>query len=110
MLFRSSLSKQKEDIEIEIQDALRSAEMKHRQIKLAVLSRSLSEKKVEIETEKLKAGRSTNFQLVSYQNDLKNAQKSELDAITDYLNALTDLDSALGITLDRLGVALVERN
>ncbi len=106
----NSLAKQKEDIEIEIQDALRSAEMKHRQIKLAVLSRSLSEKKVEIETEKLKAGRSTNFQLVSYQNDLKNAQKSELDAITDYLNALTDLDSALGITLDRLGVALVERN
>jgi outer membrane protein TolC len=64
---------------------------------------------VEIETEKLKAGRSTNFQLVSYQNDLKNAQKSELDAIITYQNALTTLESKLGITLDRWGITLAER-
>lgn len=105
----NSLARQREDIEIEIQDALRSAEMNYRQIKLATLARSLSEKKVEIETEKLKAGRSTNFQLVSYQNDLKNAQKSELDAIITYQNALTTLESKLGITLDRWGITLAER-
>lgn len=108
--FENDLGKRREEIEIEIQDALRSAEMSHRQIKLATLSRTLSEKKVEIETEKLKAGRSTNFQLVSFQNDLKLAQKNELDAITGYLNALTTLDQTLGITLDRLGIALVDRN
>lgn len=108
--FENDLAKRREEIEIEIQDALRSAEMSHRQIKLATLSRTLSEKKVEIETEKLKAGRSTNFQLVSFQNDLKQARQRELDAITDYLNALTTLDKTLGVTLDRLGVALVDRN
>lgn len=108
--FENDLAKRREDIEIEIQDAIRSAEMSHRQIKLATLSRTLSEKKVEIETEKLKAGRSTNFQLVSFQNDLKQAQQRELDAITEYLNALTTLDKTLGVTLDRLGVALVDRN
>lgn len=108
--FENDLGKRREEIEIEIQDALRSAEMSHRQIKLATLSRTLSEKKVEVETEKLKAGRSTNFQLVSFQNDLKQAQQRELDAITDYLNALTSLDRTLGITLDRLGIALVDRN
>jgi len=105
----NSLARQREDIEIEIQDALRSAEMNYRQIKLATLARTLSEKKVEIETEKLKAGRSTNFQLVSYQNDLKNAQRSELDAIITYQNALTSLESKLGITLERWGIALAER-
>jgi outer membrane protein TolC len=68
----------------------------------------LSEKKVEIETEKLKAGRSTNFQLVSFQNDLVNAQNGELAAITTYLNALTSLDRTLGITLDKWGVSLTE--
>ncbi len=108
--FENDLAKRREEIEIEIQDALRSAEMSNRQIKLATLSRTLSEKKVEVETEKLKAGKSTNFQLVSFQNDLKQAQQRELDAITDYLNALTNLDKTLGVTLDRLGVALVERN
>jgi len=107
--FENELAKQRENISIEVQDALRSAEMNYRQIRLASLARTLSEKKVEIETEKLKAGRSTNFQLVSYQNDLKNAQVSELKATINYQNALTNLDDVLGITLDRWGVALVER-
>ncbi|MDD2310323.1 MAG: TolC family protein [Desulfuromonadaceae bacterium] len=103
------MARQREDIEIEVQDALRSAEMNLRQIRLATLSRSLTEQKVEIETDKLKAGRSTNFQLVSFQNDLVNARNSELDAIITYLNALTALDRTLGITLDRWGVSLAER-
>lgn len=105
----NTLARQREDIAIEVQDALRSAEMNLRQIKLATQSRVLSEKKVEIETEKLKAGRSTNFQLVSYQNDLKNARVNELNAIITYLNALTTLEQTLGITLDRWKVSLVER-
>ncbi|MEI6208599.1 MAG: TolC family protein [Desulfuromonadales bacterium] len=103
------MARQRENIEIEVQDALRSAEMNLRQIKLATLSRVLTEKKVEIETDKLKAGRSTNFQLVSFQNDLVNARNSELGAIITYLNALTALDRTLGITLDRWGVSLAER-
>jgi len=105
----NDLARQRESIEIEVQDALRSAEMNLRQIRLATLSRSLTEQKVEIETEKLKAGRSTNFQLVSFQNDLVNARNSELDAIITYLNALTALDRTLGITLDSWGVSLAER-
>jgi outer membrane protein len=105
----NDLAKQRESIEIEVQDALRTAEMNHRQIKLAILSRTLSEKKVEIETEKLKAGRSTNFQLVSYQNDLVNAQNGELGAVINYLNALTDLDKTVGVTLEKWGVSLIER-
>ncbi len=107
--FENDLARQRENISIEVQDALRGAEMKLRQIKLATLARTLSEKKVEIETEKLKAGRSTNFQLVSYQNDLVSAQNNELDAIITYLNALTSLESTLGITLERWGVTLSER-
>lgn len=105
----NDMARQRENIEIEVRDALRTAEMNLRQIKLATQSRVLSEKKVEIETEKLKAGRSTNFQLVSYQNDLKNARDSELAAIITYLNALTSLEKTLGITLDRWKIALVER-
>ncbi|MEA5115267.1 MAG: TolC family protein [Geobacteraceae bacterium] len=105
----NSLAILRESIEIEVQDALRNAEMNLRQIRLATLSRQLSEKKVEIETEKLKAGRSTNFQLVSYQNDLVSAQNNELGAVISYLNALTSLEQTLGVTLDRWGVSLVER-
>ncbi len=106
----NDLARQRENIEIEVQNDLRNAEMNLRQIKLATQSRVLTEKKVEIETEKLKAGRSTNFQLVSFQNDLVNSQNSELGAIITYLNTLTALENTVGITLDRWGVLLEERN
>jgi outer membrane protein len=89
-----------DNIEIEVLDAVRDVEMKLRQVELARLARELSEKKLEIEKEKLKAGRSTNFQLVSFQNDLILVQSGELNAVIAYLNSLTSLDSALGTTLD----------
>jgi outer membrane protein TolC len=105
----NDLTRQRESIEIDVDNALRNAEMSLRQIKLATQARVLSEKKVEIETDRLKAGRSTNFQMVSYQNDLVYAQNNELSAIINYRNALTTLDSTLGITLDQWGVSLEQR-
>lgn len=101
-----SLAKLRETVEIEVQDAVRDAEMKLRQVKLASQSRALSGKKLEIEAEKMKAGRSSNFQLVTYQNDLVNAQNNELNAVINYLNALTSLDMTLGTTLDKWGIAI----
>lgn len=103
------LDKLKLQIEIEVRDAVRNAETRLRQVRLAGLSRELTRKKFEIETEKLKAGRSTNFQLVSFQNDLVTAENNELDSIISYLNALTSLERTLGITLDKWGVSIDER-
>ncbi|MBI5100606.1 MAG: TolC family protein [Nitrospirae bacterium] len=102
----TNLLKLRETIEIEVQDIVRNVEMRLRQVKLASQARVLSEKKLEIETEKLKAGRSTNFQLVSYQNDLVNAQSSELAAVISYQNALAEMDRTLGTTLERWGIIL----
>jgi len=76
---------------------------------LAQLSRELSLKKFDVETEKLKVGRSSNFQLVSFQNDLVSAQNNELNSIVNYLNAVTALERTLGITLDKWGVSIAER-
>jgi outer membrane protein TolC len=59
----------------------------------------LAEKKLNIEQEKLGAGRTTNFQFVSFQRDLQTAQLNELSAMTAYLNSLTSLDDTLGTTL-----------
>lgn len=87
------------DIEITVQDAVRNVDSSYRSLKSAQRSRELSEKKLAIEQEKLSAGRTTNFQLVSFQRDLQTAQLSELTATTAYLNALTNLDDTLGTTL-----------
>jgi len=105
-----NLEKLRDTIEIDIKDAIRDVEIKMKQVTLAQQSRKLSEKKLEIETEKMKAGRSTNFQLVTYQNDLVTAQNNELSAIITYLNALTTLDRTLGTTLAKWSIKVEARN
>jgi outer membrane protein TolC len=47
--------------------------------------------------------------LVDFQSKLNEAQNNELNAKIDYLNALTNLDKSLGITLDTLGITLEQQ-
>jgi outer membrane protein len=94
----------KENIEIEMLDAVRDINIKWEQVKLAQRARKLSKRQLDIELEKLKVNRSTNFRIVTFQNSLVLAENSEIRAKIDYLNALTDLDVLLGATLERWGV------
>ncbi|EDN66604.1 Outer membrane efflux protein [Beggiatoa sp. PS] len=96
----------KDNIEIDLMDAVQNIQIKWEQVKLAQRFRDLSKQQLDIELEKLKAGRpgSNNFQIVSFQNNLIRAENSEIRAKIDYLNALTNLDALLGTTLERWGV------
>jgi outer membrane protein TolC len=94
-----AFEKMKLDIEISVQNAIRNVESNHRSLLSARQARELAERKLEIEQEKLGAGRTTNFQLVSFQRDLQTAQLNELSAMTVYFNSLTSLDDTLGTTL-----------
>ena len=94
-----AFEKLKLDIEISVQSGIRNVDANYRQLVSAKLTRELSERKLSIEQEKLGAGRTTNFQLVSFQRDLQTAQLNELSAVTTYLNSLTALDDVLGTTL-----------
>ncbi|MEE8415337.1 MAG: TolC family protein [Desulfobacterales bacterium] len=87
-------------MEIEVLDLIRNVESRLKQLDLARRARKLSKQKLEIEQEKLRAGMSSNFQIVTFQNDLLNAQNSEVVATIDYRNALTALDQVQGTTLD----------
>jgi outer membrane protein TolC len=87
------------DIEINVQNAVRNVDSNYRSLLSARQARELAERKLNIEQEKLGAGRTTNFQLVSFQRDLQTAQLNELSAMTTYLNSLTSLDDTLGTTL-----------
>jgi outer membrane protein TolC len=101
-----NLQQAKEDLEIEIQDAVRNINLNWEQIKLAKRARELAQKQLDIELEKFKVNRSTNFEVVKFKNDLISSQNSEISTQIEYLNALTDLDALLGITLDKWGVAI----
>lgn len=91
--------KLKTDIEISVQSGIRNVDSNYRSLLSARQALELAERKLRIEQEKLGAGRTTNFQLVSFQRDLQTAQLNELNALTSYLNSLTSLDDILGTTL-----------
>ncbi|MBF0450417.1 MAG: TolC family protein [Candidatus Magnetomorum sp.] len=87
----------KEDIRIEVKSRIREVNIRKKQIELSQKARSLSEKKLDIELKKLDMGRSSNFQIVSFQNDLVSAETSELLARIEYYNSITQLEKILGI-------------
>jgi outer membrane protein TolC len=93
-----------EEIAIEIEDAVRNIQVAWTQVQLAQRARELTQQQLEIEMEKFRANRSTNFQVVSFQDDLISAENNEIQSQINYLNALTQLDTILGITLSRWGI------
>ena len=94
------LKKMEEDLASEVEDTIRDLEIKARSVKLATKARELAQKKLEVEQVKAKAGRSSTFQIVTFQSDLFNAKYNELETKITYLNALNDFDKYLGTTLD----------
>ncbi len=103
---RNGLDDLRQRIAVEVRNAVREVELAAQRLELARRARSLAEQKMEIEREKLNLGVTTNFQLVAFENDLVFAENAELDALVSHLNAATELDRSLGITLERWGIDL----
>ncbi len=99
---RAQLRKQAED-------AVRNIEAQRRQAQLAARARELTAQQLAAELVKLQAGRSSNFQVVSFQSALQQAESAELAAVIAYLNALTAMDQVLGTTLDTWRISLNDR-
>lgn len=91
-----------------IRDAVRNIQTRWRQLELSKKAGDLSLLKLNAEKEKLQVGRSSNFQILSFENDLRNAENARLNAEISYLNALTNLDERMGKTLDNWGIPIVE--
>lgn len=96
----------RQQVEQNIRDAVRNVRIRWRQLELARKARDLAAKKLEVEGEKLRVGRSSNFQVLSFENDLRSADNARLGALIAYLNSLTILDQQLGTTLDTWQIAL----
>ncbi|HNW35256.1 MAG TPA: TolC family protein [Candidatus Ozemobacteraceae bacterium] len=100
--------KLEDDIRLEARDRVQQIGTLARQVELASAARDLTEQKLAFEREKLKTGRTTNFQVVSFQDEVRNAHITELTARIAYLNALDDLDLTMGTTVRTWGVILNE--
>jgi outer membrane protein TolC len=100
-----ALVEAEQTLELELTDRVRDLEVKRREVELAGRTRELAERQLDIEGEKLRAGRSSNFQYLSFEGQLVEARNGELAARIAYQNAVSLLDRALGRVLDRWGLA-----
>ncbi|WP_248746525.1 TolC family protein [Pseudomonas sp. MWU12-2037] len=101
-----TLADAKQALERSVNDVVRDLGTRWRQYEIAQRAVDLSRRKLDIEREKLSAGRSSNFQVLSYEGDLRNAENARLNALIAYLNAQTQLDLTLGMTLESWDIAL----
>lgn len=92
------LKNQEQQIFLEIKTAVRDVEINYERVQAYRAARELATKKLEAEQEKFKVGKSTNFFLLQYQNDLADARSAELRSMVDYILSLANLDRALGTT------------
>jgi len=93
-------------LEQSVGDAVRDVGTRWRQYEIAQRARDLSLKKLDFERQKLKVGRSSNFQVLSFESDLRNAESARLNVLLSYLNAQTQLDLQLGMTLESWQIAI----
>jgi outer membrane protein TolC len=93
-------------VEAQVRDAVQQVEILWRQVEAARRARGLAARALELQQEKLKVGRASNFEVLSFQADLRAADVQELTASIAYLNALTALDQQIGSTLDTWRISL----
>jgi outer membrane protein TolC len=94
------LKDQEQEIFLEIKTAVRDVEINFERVQAYRAARDLATKKLEAEQEKFKVGKSTNFFILQYQNDLADARSAELRSMVDYILSLANLDRALGTTFN----------
>jgi outer membrane protein TolC len=98
----------RDTLRAQAENAVRTIEAQRQQAQLAARARQLTAEQLAAELVKLQAGRSSNFQVVSFQSALQQAESAELAAVIAYLNALTAMDQVLGTTLDTWRISLNE--
>ena len=102
------IENQKEQVYIEIKNAVRTVEANYKRILAYTTARELAEQKLAAEEEKRRVGMSTNYMVLSYQRDLANARISELNAIISYNVSLASLEKAMGTNLKSKNINLTD--
>ena len=100
------LEQKKQDIYLEVKNAVRSVEANYKRILAYTTARELAEQKLAAEEEKRRVGMSTNYMVLSYQRDLANARISELNAIISYNVSLASLERSMGTNLKAKNINL----
>jgi outer membrane protein TolC len=102
------LENQKDQIYVEVKNAVRAVESNYKRIVAYTKARELAEQKLAAEEEKLRVGMSTNYMVLSYQRDLATARISELNAIVSYQVSIAALERSEGTNLSAMNIKLTD--
>jgi outer membrane protein len=97
---QTTLSQQRQRAAVEVRNAAVTLETAAARIGAARAGREAAETQLRAEKERYGVGLSTNFFVLTRQNDLAQAALTEIAALTDYRKALTDFARAAGTLLD----------
>jgi len=93
-------------ITLEVRTALRSVEAAEQGVKAAEKSRIFKERDFDAEQKKFENGMSTNFVVLSKQNELDSARANELQAQIAYAKSVTAFERAIGNLLEARKLAV----
>jgi outer membrane protein TolC len=94
----------RKSIRAEVLDAAASVETAGQRIEAARAGREAAEVQLSAERDRYATGLSTNFLVLTRQNDLSRARLDEISALTDYRTARTEMARATGSLLEERGI------
>ena len=96
----TAITATEQQVDVEVRNAVLALETARQRIEAAKAGRAAAETQLHAEQERFAVGLSTNFFVLTRQNELTNARVIETAALTDYRKAVTELARSTGSLLD----------
>ena len=103
---QARLKNQEQQISLEVSDAVLTLDTAAKSVQAYGIARELAEKQLEAEMKKLSVGMSTNYFVLTYQDQLSTARSLELKALVDYNIAQARIAQVTGSTLETRNITL----
>ncbi len=98
----------KKQIRLNVRNAEYTVEQSVARVAAATKARDLAQKTFEIDTQEQQLGAGSIYQTLTAQRDLSISQSALVTAQTAYERAKVDLDRAVGVTLEHVGISIDE--
>jgi outer membrane protein TolC len=105
---QARLKNQEQQIALQVSDAVLTLETAAKSVDACRVARELAEKQLEAEMKKLNVGLSTNYFVLTYQDQLATRRSLELKALVDYNIALANIAQVTGTTLEARNISLTD--
>ncbi len=102
----TSYDQTRQRVAVEVRNAILGLDTATQRIEAARAGLAAARTQLEAETDRFAAGLSTNFFVLTRQNDLARAEVTETSALTDYRIALTALARSTGTLLEERGIRI----